>query len=360
MIDGRTVNPGVLLSALVALACAPESVPVQQKTLGILGGVESSRENVLYLVSHGAATDRQCTSTLIAPNVVLTARHCISESVQGTYSCTSSGSIDLSRARTPADAGSMGATFPPDAIEIFLGMDPHGSKVAARGIQVFAPDTDSVCRNDIALVVLDEDLALPIASVRLNRGIVRGEDVTVVGFGINDVRRIQRQERSEMSVLEVGESSFSRPSGSALPRTFVIGKSACFGDSGGPAFSGETGAVVGVSSLSRGDCESLEVRNFYTEVAPYGALIEEALAAAGHEAVLEEVPDVPSASDGGGTGAVNGGAGGASDAEAPEDGPPTGGCSLQASGGVARGQLWFSLMTLAAAWVLRMRKARSS
>jgi hypothetical protein len=88
-------------------------------------------------------------------------------------------------------------------------------------------------------------------------------------------------------VLSVGPSEFYPVEGNAMPRTFVLGKSTCKGDSGGPAVSDETGAVLGLSSSFRGECTSSEVRNFSTQVAPFHDFVESVFAEVGASPVLE-------------------------------------------------------------------------
>jgi hypothetical protein len=80
----------------------------------------------------------------------------------------------------------------------------------------------------------------------------------------------------------------------AAPRTFVTSQGACFGDSGGPAFSEETGALSGVYSLAGGQvCTARNARNVYTRFSPFTKMIEQAFAEAGAEPVLEPYDGPP-------------------------------------------------------------------
>ncbi len=297
----------------------------------VIGGAPSDADSVLLMLAEAPGRATLCTATLIAPNLVVTVPHCISVYAEGTFSCTIEGNVDLNRPRNPPNAGEMGSAYPPEAISFHAGRDPDLGTPTTVGKRVFVIGTDTICRNDIAFVLLDDALDLPIAPVRLDRGTFPGEVTTIVGYGINESRRNTRHERADVEILHVGPSDYFQFSGGALPRTFVVGPSACRGDSGGPALSQETGAVLGVSSLSRGECESSEVRTFYTQLAPYEALAREAFAAAGHEPLLEpreeeeeEEPDP-----------VHGGVAGEAGSGAVSPGPGTtdGGCALSRSPG---------------------------
>jgi hypothetical protein len=94
-------------------------------------------------------------------------------------------------------------------------------------------------------------------------------------------------------VLEVG------PAEGLGPAEFRLGESGCAGDSGGPAFAEDTGAVLGV--LSRGSNGTnapagtaegcLDAENVFTSAATYKELILSAYAKAGQEPWLEGQPD---------------------------------------------------------------------
>lgn len=367
------MRAGLLAAVLMAgsgLACSSEpaseaasSEPSGRSSIAqpVIGGVPSGpeRDAVLLMLANGLDRSTQCTATLIAPNLVATVRHCISVFQEGTFSCTTEGNIDLNRTRNPGDAGEMGPVFAPDTIAFYAGAEPDLQTPVAIGKEVFAAETDTICRNDLAFVVLDQSLDLPVAAVRLGRGTFPGEKTLIVGYGINGTGTTSRHERAAVDILHVGPSNYFPLEGEALPRTFVVGPSACSGDSGGPAFSEETGAVVGASSLSRGACESSEVRNFYTQLAPYEALAEQAFEAAGHEPLLDHEP--PGNGAGGSAGGPGAGHAGAQTDESPRGGGG-GGCTWAADRAIARptGSAAFVLFLLVSAvWLLAQRRRRA-
>jgi hypothetical protein len=224
---------------------------------------------------------------MVAPNLVLTVRHCVSNYVDLPFSCTPSGDL------TPdSKGGQMGALLTPSSITVRVGMGPTTTQAAA-GVQIFTTQSTSICRNDLALVLLDQALTLPIASVRLTAGNEVGDPVRVVGYGATEDGGFGvRLTRSGLTISMIGESSF-RPQGDPVPpRTFVTeGPALCFGDSGGPAFDDQR-AINGVFSQVTGDCTASTARDFYTQIAPFkDELFTPAFAAAGYLPQIEDVPD---------------------------------------------------------------------
>lgn len=274
-------------AALVLVACGVQSQSSDDEfgtsVHAILGGEPSGAEEdgVVQIVG-GTGLRMDCSATLIAPDVIVTALHCVAEFSSGDFACDSDGNL-----QTAPPNGVLGATFAPEEIEIRVGSQV-GEEPTAYAKKVFRSGAKDICKQDIAVIVLDRELDLPLSTVRLSRGTLRGERMRAVGYGINSNEVAGRFSRSGLRVTDVGADMNGKEQGNAAPYTFVLTEGPCQGDSGGPAFSEETGAIVGVYSISGGaDCAALGIRNIYTTLAPFEDLVLEAFEYAGREPLLE-------------------------------------------------------------------------
>jgi MYXO-CTERM domain-containing protein len=251
---------------------------------------DASYDGVVFLeTKQTSESTLSCTGTLIAPNLVITALHCVTNAALEGYhfTCRPDGSLSSS----DAQAGTLGALVLASNVKIYLGspVQYNSREPAAIGKLLFGTGSSQACQGDLALVQLDRALEQPVASVRLDRMAAWKEKATVLGYGETEtgnnggLRRMRQVE-----VLDVGASSAVDSTRTASPRTFVVGEGPCKGDSGGPAFSDTTGALLGVFSLNTADsCDSVGTRNVYTALSPFSKLILDTFETAGAEPVLE-------------------------------------------------------------------------
>lgn len=282
-----------VLAALFAVAgCSAEATSREERvghtSSAIIDGTVSGAEQD-FVVQLGLDTDgviaADCTSSLVAENLILTARHCV-------------GDVD------PETKDRMLNTYDPDRLVVFTGSDgPQKLEAqetpAARGRKVLVPSGDSLFP-DLAFIVLDQPVKAPIARLRLNAGAKKSERVTVVGFGMNENNqnvavRMQR-EAVQILALAPGVTEFHQ----LHAGEFAFGEAACFGDSGGPALSPTTGAIVGVASRvnsgvastsTRPNAICIDAEDVYTSLQPFQKLVDAAFTAAGAEPLLEAASD---------------------------------------------------------------------
>jgi hypothetical protein len=325
---------------------------LSQARQSIVGGeTDPTRHAVLAVGSFADGGLALCTGTLIAPNLILTARHCVTPTKQGTVECSTDGFA------APLDPGSIGVSPATNALA-------DGRFFAVSQVHV-PPAADDVCGGDIALLILDgefaEASAVPIGP-RLDEPVRSGELYTAVGYGLNLDEGVGT--RRARAGLEVTCGPLDCPGSDSFTSTEFVGdEGVCEGDSGGPALDPD-GQVVGVVSRGTEDCE-LAV---YSAVSAWRAWIREV----GEEAYNEgdyERPAWLDLADGAELASTNGNlaaaentagdhAAGNTAASAPANPlASTGGCSVAAPG-AAGGELPWAAAALFAAGGLCCHRRR--
>ncbi len=239
---------------------------------------------MLSRVGNGVGT---CTGTLIAPNLVLTARHCLSDVSSENIDCRST------RFTTTSTASNMLVTL--DTVMQFDDLERDYLAVA----KVVVPTDASMCGHDVALLILaanvPDSVATPATPMIWDK-ITDGAGiaaVTAVGYGTTDgesgagTRRI----RENIPVA----CAFGHPKAALdcanqnqdlsqliTESDLAVGTGVCQGDSGSSAFEQKAfdqGEYHSVGILSRGPGGSCEL-GIYTRVDALKDIILDAAAQA--------------------------------------------------------------------------------
>lgn len=342
---------GALAITLLAIGCG-ETAPLPDNAVHrapiVYGEPSPASEDSVVQVRTPQST---CSGTLIAPNLVVTALHCVSHYTPGNFDCTADGFL----VNGGTEEGAIGALSDATTFKIY-GQNAL-TTVLAKGKDVLGTESDTVCRNDLAFIVLDRDITtLPIAPIRLYTPLRLATELYAVGYGLTETGGAEFRSRREVTVTDMG----------VPPRSFGVGQGPCQGDSGGPALDMQTGAVVGIYSMVWGTCTSDLVRNTYSHLFHFKDLTEKAFARAGKEPWLEgnAGPGWNEGGAGGQAGAAGTGSAGETGSEAgtsgtggsagsPPDSDEDGGCTIARR--VPGSSFEWALGALAASLLLRRR-----
>jgi hypothetical protein len=278
---------GVLATACAA---APELSPSSLRE-AVAGGEVSGPDDDFVVRVNGRETKPldgvSCTGALLAPNLLVTALNCVAVFDAGArFSCESDGNLVRGSV-----GGWIGETLPPESIEVSVGTTSP-PVVMAHGTSVLGTGSTVACIDNIAFVVLDTDLPARTVPIRIERPVVPGELMTVIGYGQSESTDTPRRRRSGVPVLDVGPDDTSGSPAPVAPRTFMLGDGPCPGDTGGPTLSDETGAVTGVFAFNfSGTCPLPGMRASVMKLSPYASLLLRAFDEAGQMPLLEgELP----------------------------------------------------------------------
>ncbi len=268
---GRTLGLIAALFTLMGAGC------VRSPDTRVLTSIERDKAGVVAVATQQEGTPGNvtlCSGALVAPNLVLTARHCVSKAITTTPSCDADGrSHNGAHVSEDADPASI-AVYVGDAVRVDRDLP------RARAMKTFRPAGSVLCNADVAFLVLDRPiLDIPILPLRLEGSVESGDFVLPVGFGGGDANVIgTRKARMHSQVLAVGPASNDSTGAVLGPHEFEVEVATCRGDSGGPAFDVRTGEVVGV--ISRGGSCTAKGNHVYTRVDSYSRLAAVAFKAA--------------------------------------------------------------------------------
>jgi MYXO-CTERM domain-containing protein len=251
----RRALVAILLVGSLSSACDDSPEATSRRELAIIDGTPAPDDVAVVGLGHRVVTCTEhpwfieCTGTLVAPRVVVTAAHCLG--------------VD-----------------PPNALQAFFGASfaDGGVAIPVVGGRVH-PQYDPVTHaNDIAVLILETAAPATIAPIPLRTTPLpdlTGTTVRMVGFGITSTTGNETGVRlaGDARVSEVGAEMVTMVPDPAM---------SCHGDSGGPVLA-DTGAgeqLIGVTSYGDPACKQFGVAvRVDRQLAFIQSLIDEAEAA---------------------------------------------------------------------------------
>jgi hypothetical protein len=250
---------------LAALAGCGGGDELAVSRAAIANGELADHRGVVAVVT--TTTGTICSGVVIAPRVILTARHCLAPIEHGP-------TVDCERTR-------FGATV--DAAAIRVGSTSDGAIPNRRHgvVRVLVPDAPGFCGFDLAALVLRRPLDGATVVPLRGESAKSGETFSALGFGRDGPEQSgTRRRRDGLHVSCVGAACKN----SQLSDREWWGEGAvCDGDSGGPALDAD-GRALGIASRKREGCTA----TVYVDLARSSAFVA---------AVLDEAARTPETED---------------------------------------------------------------
>lgn len=194
----------LLFSAV--LVAAPHLAPADEYGVRLINGkpVEAGTyTEVIKITTNGAA----CTATVVGPRVIITAAHCANNDATSTFTINGANySAKMKRS------------------SLYPGKD-----------------------HDVALGVTTEDIK--VKPVPVGGKAVQGNDITLLGFGCTNPGGTGGND----GILRVGNTTITGFTDFEMISRKADGAALCFGDSGGPAFTMESGKKMLLGINSKGN-----------------------------------------------------------------------------------------------------------
>ena len=196
-----------------------------------------------------------CTGSLIAPNVVLTAHHCVADVLN------EDPQIGIDCAKTSFDVN-YAATLMGVTTRATMGDTKNSTYHKVKEV-ITQAGTPLLCGNDQAILLLEDNIDATEAKLlvpRVDSEIAKKDEYYAVGYGATQDDQIgtgagTRRRRDKLFIACPGAKCPSYLKSSVTPEEFVGDEGICQGDSGGPALDLQN-RVIGITSRGGAGCTS--------------------------------------------------------------------------------------------------------